>query len=57
MIAIDIFEENHRFSKQTRHPGLGSLVGAGNLAASRRAATAGGPELPLGRKPERSCHG
>ena len=55
MIAIDIFKENHRFSEQTRHPGLDSVVGAANLRPP--AATAGGPESPLGRKPERSCHG
>jgi hypothetical protein len=35
MTAIDIFKENHRFSEQTRHPGLGSVVGAANLAAGR----------------------
>jgi hypothetical protein len=57
MIAIDVFKENHRFLEQTRHPGLGSVVGAANLAAGRRAATAGGPESPLDREPERSCHG
>src|SRR6516165_2228941 len=54
MIAIDIFKENHRSSEQTRHPGLDSVVGAANLAA---AATNGGPQSPLGRKPERSCRG
>ena len=35
MIAIDIFKGNHRFSEQTRHPGLDSVVGAANLAPGR----------------------
>jgi hypothetical protein len=36
MIEIDIFEENHRFSEKTRHPGPHSVVDAANLAASSR---------------------
>jgi hypothetical protein len=33
MIVIYIFKENHRFSEQTWHPGLGSVVGAADLVA------------------------
>jgi hypothetical protein len=36
MIEIDIFEENHRFSEQTPHPALRSVVGAAKLDASIR---------------------
>ena len=32
MIAIYIFEENHRFSEKTPHPGLHSVVDAANRA-------------------------
>jgi hypothetical protein len=36
MIVADIFKENHRFSEKTAHPGPRSVVGAANLATSRR---------------------
>jgi hypothetical protein len=36
MIAIYIFEENHRFWEKTPHPAPRSVVGAVNLAASSR---------------------
>jgi hypothetical protein len=36
MIVIYIFEENHRFSEKTPHPGPHSIVDAANLAASSR---------------------
>ena len=39
MIAIHIFEENHRFSKKTPQPGPRSVVGA---ATGRRAASSRG---------------
>jgi hypothetical protein len=42
MIVIDIFEENHRFSKKTPYPALHSVVDAANLAADRRAASSRG---------------
>jgi hypothetical protein len=42
MIVIDIFKENHRFSDQTSHPAPGSVVGAANLAAGRRAGSSRG---------------
>ena len=34
MIVIYLFEENHRFSEKTPHPGPHSVVDAANLAAS-----------------------
>jgi hypothetical protein len=36
VIVIYIFEENHRFSEKTPHPGPHSVVDAANLAASSR---------------------
>jgi len=42
MIVIYIFEENHRFSEKTLHPGPHRVVDAANLAADRRAASSRG---------------
>jgi hypothetical protein len=42
MIVIDVFKENHRFSKRTPHPAPRSVVGAANLAAGRCAASSRG---------------
>ena len=36
IIYSNIFEEKHRISKKTAHPGLHSLVDAANPAASSR---------------------
>ena len=41
IIVIYIFEENHRFSKKTPHPGPDSVVCAADLAAGRRTAGRG----------------
>jgi len=38
MIVIDIFEENHRFSKKTPYPAPHSVVDAANPAAASQAA-------------------
>jgi hypothetical protein len=48
MIETDIFEENHRFSQKTKHPGSLSIVNAANLAAGRRTASSCGSRTDLG---------
>jgi hypothetical protein len=41
MIAIYIFEENHRFSEKAPHPAPRRVVDAANLAASSRGSRTG----------------